>query len=242
MMVPRITVIQEIMMKRYNYDEFSSKTYDLDNFYGPKVGEKAQDFIVLNTENIKVNLLDFIGEFLVLELGSISCPLFQGRREGMSDLVGQFPGVSFSVLYIREAHPGDKIPSHQSINEKVLRAKQLQSDDEKRNIFVDDIKGTAHHAYGGYPNSIFIINKKGCVVFRSDWNNVTATKSALVRLLSGRPANIKSYFFPAKLSVSIKTLRRSGKGAIRDFLLGLPMLIWKNFIKRNILLLFKREK
>lgn len=241
-MVSMYPVIQDVVMKHYNYAEFSSKTYDLDNFHGPRVGEKAQDFIVLNTENIKVNLLDFIGEFLVLELGSITCPLFQGRRAGMRDLVSQFPSVSFSVLYIREAHPGFNIPSHQSINDKILRAKQLQSDDEKRNIFVDDIKGTAHNAYGGYPNSMFIINKEGCVVFRSDWNNVSATKAALIRLLSGRPANIKSYFLPAKPSITIKTLKQSGQGAMQEFFLGLPMLIWKNFIKRNILLLFKRKK
>lgn len=233
---------QERMMRNYNYDEFSSRGYDLDNFNGPKVGEKAHDFSLLSIDRKKVNLLDFTGEFLVLELGSITCPLFQGRREGMRDLVEQFPDVSFSVLYVREAHPGSNIPSHQSLNDKILCAKQLKSDDEKRHIIIDDLKGTAHNAYGGYPNSIFIINKNGCVVFRSDWNNVSATKVALSRLLSGRPANIKSYFFPAKLSTSIKTLRRNGKGAIRDFLVGLPTLIWKNLIKRNILLLFKRNK
>lgn len=230
-------------MKNYNYDVFSSTTYNLDDFYGPDVGTKALDFSLSNLDNESVNLLEFTGEFLVLELGSITCPLFQGRREGMSDLVDKFPSVSFSVLYIREAHPGSNFPSHKSLDEKISCAKQLKyADGEKRNIIIDDIKGTAHDSYGGYPNAIFIINKNGCIVFRSDWNNVSATKAALNALLNGNPADTKSYFLPVKPTIAFKTLKRSGKGAIKDFFMGLPTLIWKNVIKRNFLLLFNSEK
>lgn len=229
-------------MKKYNYDEFSSNTYDLDNFYGPDIGNKAEDFSISNTANETVSLLDFTGDFLVLELGSITCPLFQGRREGMGDLIDQFPSVSFSVLYVREAHPGNNIPSHKSFEDKVNCAQKLNNDGEKRAILIDDIKGSAHDAYGGYPNAVFIINRNGCVVFRSDWNSVPATKAALSRLLSGQPANTKSYFLPVKPTIAFKTLKLSGKGAIKDFLKGLPTLIWKNVIKRNVSLLLNIEK
>ena len=146
-----------------------------------------------------MNLLNFSGDFLVLELGSITCLLFQGRREGMSDLVAEFPNVSFPVLYIREAHTGSNIPSHKTINDKITCAKELRNEDgKKRKILIDDIKGMAHDSYGGYPNAIFIIDKNGCVVFKSDWNSVPATKRALNKLLSGKPAHTKSYFLPVK--------------------------------------------
>ncbi len=229
-------------MKNYNYDEFTSKNYDLDNFYGPDIGEKAMDFALTNTDGQTVQLLDFYNEFLVLELGSITCPLFQGRREGMAKLVSLFPMVNFSVLYVREAHPGSNIPSHKSAAEKVRCAIALKNDQEIRSILIDDIKGTAHDAYGGYPNAVFIINRNGCIVYRSDWNNVSAIKKALHRLLSGKPANSKSYFLPVKPTIALKTLKRSGQGAIKDFLLGLPTLIWKNVIKRNVLLFFDLTK
>lgn len=229
-------------MKNYNYDEFTSKNYDLDNFYGPDIGEKAMDFALTNTDGQTVHLLDFSNEFLVLELGSITCPLFQGRREGMARLVSLFPTVNFSVLYVREAHPGSNIPSHKSAAEKVSCAIALKNDQEIRSILIDDIKGTAHDAYGGYPNAVFIINRNGCIVYRSDWNNVSAIKKALNRLLSGKPANSKSYFLPVKPTIALKTLKRSGQGAIKDFLLGLPTLIWKNVIKRNVLLFFNLTK
>lgn len=230
-------------MKNYNYEEFSSNAYNLDKFYGPPVGGKAEDFALSDSTGGNVNLLDFSGEFLVLETGSITCPLFQGRREGMSDLVAAYANVSFSVLYVREAHPGSNFPSHKSMLDKVGCAQELKNQDgEKRQILIDDIEGTAHDSYGGYPNAVFIINRNGCVVFRSDWNNVSATKSALNRLLQGKPASAKSYFLPVSPKVLIRTLRRSGDGAIKDFVASLPTLIWKNAIKRNLLLLTNREK
>ena len=230
-------------MTDYNYSKFSSNLYDLNSFSGPAVGSKAPDFLLSTVRNTNENLLDFTGDFLVLEIGSITCPLFQGRREGMSDLVTQYPNISFSVLYVREAHPGKNISSHKTIHDKITCAKKLKNKySEKRKILIDDIEGSAHDHYGGYPNSIFIINKNGCVVFRSDWNNVKATKTALDNLLNGQPANVKSYFLPVSPIVAIKTLKNSGKGAIQDFLMGLPMLIWKNLIKRNFLLATNLEK
>ena len=229
-------------MGNYNYDGFSSKEYNLDSFHGPKLGSKAPDFALSALDGTKVNLLDFTGEFLVLELGSITCPLFQGRREGMGELVSLYPNISHSVLYIREAHPGPHLPAHQNITDKVSCAQHLSQDGEKRQILIDDISGTAHDSYGGYPNAVFIINQNGCVVFRSDWNSVPATKKALKQLLNGQPAHTKSYFFPVKPSLAFKTLKRSGKGALKDFLFSLPSLIWKNGIRRNILLFLNAEQ
>ncbi|MDC1287415.1 redoxin domain-containing protein [Gammaproteobacteria bacterium] len=229
-------------MKNYNYDEFSSNTYNLDDFGGPEVGTKAPNFSLSGLDNKNVQLLDFTGDFLVLELGSITCPLFQGRRKGMRDLVSKFPSVSFSILYVREAHPGVNFPAHKSLDEKTACAQQLKfSDEENRNIIIDDIDGTAHASYGGYPNSIFIIDKNRSVVFRSDWNNVSATKAALNSLLRGEPIEAKSYFLPVSPAIAIKTLKRSGKGAIKEFLMSLPTLIWKNAIRRNVLLLLNSK-
>lgn len=230
-------------MRNYNYDGFTSKTYNLDTFTGPDIGDKAKDFSLTTVDHKTTKLLEFDGDFLVLELGSITCPLFQGRREGMSDLIEQFPSARFSVLYVREAHPGSNFPAHQTLEDKTRCATELKHvDKEKRKILIDDIAGTAHKGYGSYPNAIFIINKQGCVVFRSDWNNVSATKAALKALIAGKPAHSKSYFLPVKPTTAIKTLRKSGKGATSDFFKGLPTLIWKNVIKRNVLLFLNSGK
>ncbi|PJE33654.1 Iodothyronine deiodinase [Pseudooceanicola marinus] len=221
----------------YNYDQFSANDYDLVNFRGPMPGSPAPDVTVAGLDGTPSRLLDFEGDFLVLEMGSLTCPLFQGRRKTMSSLHTDYPNVDFAVLYVREAHPGAAISSHQSNEDKKGCATLLHSDGERRNILVDDLEGTAHRAFGGYPNSVFIINRNGCVVYASDWNNPEATGRALSLLLEGKPANLKAWFKPVAPSVSLRILRAGGKGSLADFLRGLPRLIWNNLVLRNIRLL-----
>ncbi|MCR9136609.1 MAG: hypothetical protein NXI27_11475 [Alphaproteobacteria bacterium] len=228
-------------MSSYNYDSFSSEDYDFDHSTGPAVGEKAPDFLLTTSAGDKRNLLDFDGEILVLEMGSITCPLFQGRRKTMETLDVDDKRVSQAVLYVREAHPGADIPQHRDLDAKRQCARRLEEEDgETRLILVDDIEGTAHNAYGAMPNTVFIINRNGCVVFRAEWNNASATKAAVIALLNGQSYRAKSFFRPGPPAVSIRTLRRAGKGSVSDFLRSFPILFLNNIIKRNMRLLFNR--
>jgi len=229
-------------MPDYNYDEFSPGDYDFDSVVGPMVGEKAPDFELETIDGGKQSLLQFDGEFLVLETGSITCPLFQSRRGGMETLDRNIDGVSNAVLYVREAHPGADIPSHKTFDDKRACASRLKtSDGETRRVFVDDFEGHAHQAYGSMPNAVFIINRNGCVAFRSEWNNPTATRKALLALKAGRDVRVKSYFRPAMPTVALRTFEHAGKGSAADFFKGLPKLIWANIVKRNLRLLFSRQ-
>lgn len=230
-------------MGSYNYDNFSADDYDFKNSNGPQVGDKAYDFELMDASGNPKDLLDFEGDFLVLELGSITCPLFQARRNTMMTLQDEFPQISNSILYVREAHPGQEIPMHKDLDDKLNCAQLLRdADGEKRTIIVDDIEGSAHKAYGSMPNAVFIINKHGCVVFRAGWNNGEATRAALRSLIKGEPIRAKSYFKPATPSVLMKTLKRAGAGSRADFFKSLPYLFWQNIIKRNLRLLFNSSK
>lgn len=227
-------------MNSYNYDEFSTDDYDFESVIGPDVGDKAPDFQLITTDGETKSLLDFSGDFLVLEMGSITCPLFQSRRTIMEPLNHQ-SNVSCAVLYVREAHPGAKIQSHKSSEEKTACAIRLKNEDgETRTVFIDGLDGHAHQAYGSMPNAVFVINKNGCVVFRSEWNNPSATRKAVQALIEGRAVTAKSYFRPAVPKIVLKTLGKAGKGSALDFFKGLPFLIWKNIIKHNLRLLFNR--
>lgn len=228
-------------MTSYNYDNFSSGDYEFDTSTGPMVGEKAPDFDLTTSTGELRRLLDFKGDYLVLELGSITCPLFQSRRTIMSALDSQFKGVESVVLYIREAHPGAQIPSHKSFSEKTVCAQSLRNEGgETRTVLVDDFEGSAHQAYGAMPNSVFIINRNGCIMFRSQWNNPSATRKALKALIEDRIVRPRSYFRPGRPVTSVRTLLRAGKGSGTDFLRSFPSLIWNNLIKRNLRILFNR--
>ena len=182
-------------MSEYNYDSFSPDNYNLQSADGPKVGEKAPDFLLETHEGKNKCLLDFEGECLVLELGSITCPLFLTRHESMKEIANAYPMVSHAVLYVREAHPGADIPAHTHKDEKKAVAARLFTElDDPRTILVDSLKGEAHLAYGSMPNAVYIIDKRGTVRFKAPWNNSAATRKALDAVLAGKPANFKSYF------------------------------------------------
>lgn len=225
-------------MSGYNYDKFSPDHYTLDDFQGPVVGGKAQDFTMQTTDGGARQLLDFDGDFLVLEMASITCPLYQDRRNTMKALTEKHPDTSFEIMYVREAHPGANRPKHGDATGKLANAYALQHEDgEGRLILIDTLDGDAHAAYGSFPNAVFIINKNGCVVYYSDWNNPRATGRALQALKAGKPASGMGMFVPPKPPHALKTLRDAGKGSAVDFFRGLPVLIWKNLIKRNLRLL-----
>jgi hypothetical protein len=223
-------------MNGYNYSGFSTDDYNLDDYRGPGLGQKVENFLLKTLDGQSRNLLDFKGQFLVLELGSITCPLFQSRRKGMQSLQHHFPDVDFAILYAREAHPGATIPVHTTFTDKKQRATQLRdADGETRDILLDGFEGEVHQALGAYPNSVLIINRNGCVVYHSAWNNAGATRRVLKKLVAAKPVKAESFFVPP---IAIGTFRQAGKGSAIDFLRGFPQLFWKNLTRRNLLLAF----
>ena len=224
------------MARSYNYERFDSSHYDLGNFRGPAVGTKAADFAATTPDGQPVQLAAYFGRPIVLEMGSVTCPLYQTRRDGMENLARAYPDVQFLVLYVREAHPGEKVTPHKSDADKRLRARGLKDDfGESRTILVDDLAGTAHEIYGAFPNSVFVIDRNGTIVFRSDWNDVAAVRKVLRRLAAGKPVGrVTSLFKPASPFAAKRTFAYAGKGSARDFLTSLPSLMRHNLIQRNI--------
>jgi hypothetical protein len=92
------------------------------------------------------------------------------------------------------------------------------------------------------PQSALKEKENGCVVYRAEWNNPSATRKALIALLAGHAVTAKPYFRPALPTTVLRTLGNAGKGSAADFFKGLPFLIWTNIIKRNLRLLFGRAK
>jgi peroxiredoxin len=220
----------------YNYDSFDASHYDLLDFKGPRIGELAPDFTARRLDGREVKLSDYTGSVTVLEMGSITCPIYQTRVKGMHELATEFPQCQFLVLYVREAHPGAHVHQHRTEADKLTRASELkQLFHENREILVDDIEGTAHGLYGAMPNSVFVIDPRGRVAFRSDWNDVSATKKALIKLQRGESASsVRSYFKPANPKVGKRVFQHAGKGSASDFFMSLPTLIRQNLLIRNL--------
>lgn len=224
------------MTDDYNYNTFDRHHYDLTEFSGPGIGDPAPDFSALLLDGSNVRLSDYQNSLTVLEMGSITCPIYQSRLKGMIQLVHQFPDVQFLMLYVREAHPGERIGEHHSLEEKKARATELEQEfGETRTLLIDDLDGTAHSLYGAMPNSVFIIDRNRTIAFRSDWNDVSATATALQRLQHGKSAHhVRSYFKPATPWIAREVFRHAGPGAAADFIRSMPALVAQNIILRNL--------
>lgn len=96
-------------------------------------------------------------------------------------------GVQSIFLYVREAHPGEYYPHHDTFERKLAHAREMKRVfDIKRPILVDDLSGTAHRAFGGLPNMTYILNSAHSVVYRSDWTDAATVRFALDYLLNAQ--------------------------------------------------------
>jgi peroxiredoxin len=213
----------------YNYRHFGPEYYDFETFDGPEPGDRAPDFVATTLDGEEVTLSDLSGQWIVLETGSITCPITDSKVHAMDELQKQFEDVVFVLLYTREAHPGENYDAHESFEEKLERAREFANEyGIERTVLVDDTSGTTHRAYGGMPNSVHVINPDGVVVMRGDWNNVKKVEEILATrdesrvyerdIYRGRPL-----FFTRKKGF-IRVLTDAGPRAVWDFVKHGPAL------------------
>src|ERR1051326_4339547 len=110
-----------------------------------------------------------------------------GSIRGMNELYREIRGgeTEFLFVYVREAHPGERIPAHKSMDRKIEAAKLLRDEEAvEMPILVDDPKGSIHRKYSQLPNPAFLIDKSGRVAFRCKWTTSKAIESALEELRS----------------------------------------------------------
>jgi hypothetical protein len=140
-------------------------------------------------------------------------------------------GFQFFIIYSREAHPGEHYPHHQSFEQKIAHAKKLREIDKVDDIpiLLDDIHGSTHLAYGLLPNMVYLIDREGIVVYKSDWTNaheIDGMCASLLRLdeMKARNAPIirqgiseRLHWIPMDPVQRENVYRRSGGKAINDY-------------------------
>ncbi len=170
--------------------------------------------------------------------GSLSCPMTASAAPGLDDLFDEFGDqVKFVTLYVREAHPGEYIKQAETEEEKMDHARALEDFYFIQwTVAVDNIDGDLHRALDPKPNSAFLVDSDGTIIFRSLWASDTCTiRGALAAAVAGAVA-------PAKQSTEMigpvvaamgyvrDVLVRSGPSAVRElWLAGFPMALASAF-------------
>ena len=226
----------------YNYERFSREVlreHSQTPFGGPEPGERAPDFKAATLDGDTVRLSDFEGKKnVLLVFGSATCPMTAATIGDINELYDQFRGddMEFLFIYVREAHPGEQIPSHRSTREKLEAARLLRDEEDiHMPMLVDDLRGTIHRKYSRLPNPAYLIDKAGRVAFRCMWAKPEEIGSAIEELLEiQQERNVdhavvnggQDLSMPLSYSVlySYRALERGGEQSLKDFreALGLP--------------------
>src|SRR5919197_420049 len=80
--------------------------------------------------------------------------------------------MAFAVLYVREAHPGERYPQPRSFEQKLEHARAFKRREQLPwPVAVDDLEGSLHRALDAKPNAFYLMDADGNVAFRSLWSN-----------------------------------------------------------------------
>ncbi len=220
--------------RNYNYERFSRerlREFTDARFSGPEAGEQAPDFAAESLEGGIVRLSDYQGnKNVLLVFGSATCPMTAATIGEINALYDEFRDeVEFLFVYVREAHPGERIPAHASMDEKAAAARRLrEAEDLEMPVLVDDLRGSIHRDYSGLPNPAFLIDKSGRVAFRSMWASPEGLATAIDELLEVeeeretdhavvRGGEDLSMPLTYTMLRSHRALHRGGRQSVQDF-------------------------
>jgi len=177
---------------------------------------------------------------VVIETGSLTCPMYVKNINPFKKLQASYPDVVFLVVYVREAHPGSRTNPHKSIENKIALAKQTQADyGDDRETLVDDLAGSMHQAYGSFPNMAYVIDPDGRVVYRCDWAFAHLIEGVLKNRPNLNPAERKQIITAAPW-IMIPVCLKGGWDALWDLVIALPGILWGH-LKVDVARLFGKS-
>lgn len=137
--------------------------------------------------------------------------------------------VAFVTLYVREAHPGERVPQPRTFAEKLANARAYQQRDRiPWPVAVDDLDGAVHHAIGRMPDMAYVIDRRGRVAARVLWSNDARGLRRMVRAIADdRTPTRRTRFatlvpFLRGVGVASEVLDVAGRSAGRDMLVTFP--------------------
>ena len=228
--------------RRYCYDHLQLRLVLRDLYFSrddPGPGHRVPDFDLPTLGGGRFRSTD-LGETgpALLIFGSYTCFVTDSAAPGLKELQARFGDrVRFVMVDVREAHPGQAVPQPRTLDEKIAHAKLLRDHHGfEFEVAVDDIDGILHRALSPKPNSAYVLDKDGTILFRAHWANDTkALAAALEAIAAGEsPSRSQSGGLVRpmlRLSRNIApVLDRAGGGAWGDMWRVAPPMAAMGFV------------
>ena len=157
-----------------------------------QVGAAAPEFEAQTVDGTTIRLSEFRGsKHVVIMTGAVTSPMCAFEVPALNGLQDEFSDKNFSflLLYTRESHPAENYGAHESFEQKLSYARELQRLENIRlPMIVDHLDGRIHRAYGPWPNALFVIDKDGRLIFRSNMANHRELREFLEDIVAAEKA------------------------------------------------------
>ena len=198
-------------------------------------GDLFPDFELITTEGARLVNEDVFGDKpVIFVFGSMTCPMTASAAPSVQELYDEFGDrVNFIMMYVREAHPGEFFMQPETIEQKLKHALALRDFyDIQWTVAVDNVDGELHRSLDPKPNSAYLVDSDGTILFRSLWaSDYNALRQALDAALAGRePETRQSVKVIGPVIRAMghvqEVMNRGGPQAVRDlWLAGFPMAL-----------------
>ena len=175
----------------YRYDRFrlshmlADMRFDPDT---PTTGDRLPQLDLDTLDGERITFEDLAHPHLFV-FGSNTCPMTASARNVLGALYREFGDkVSFVLVQVREAHPGEHIPQPSSVEEKRAHARRLRETlGVEFTVAVDDLDGSFHSSLDPKPNAAYLVDTQGEILFRSMWSSdEQGLRTALTATIQGR--------------------------------------------------------
>lgn len=225
-------------VNKYRYKHFTTSLLFRDLRFRKDAAAPSDafpEFELITTDGSRLVNDDVFGDKPVIFIfGSMTCPMTASAAPSVQDLYDEFGDrVEFIMLYVREAHPGEHFAQSETIEEKLNYARALKEFyGIQWTVAADSIDGNLHRALDPKPNSVFLTDKDGTILFRSLWaSDYRALGLALDAAANGRKPkfrqSVKMMGPVIRAMGHVQTvMTRGGPQAVRDlWLAGFPMAL-----------------
>lgn len=225
-------------VNKYRYKHFTTSLLFRDLRFRKDAAAPSDafpEFELITTDGSRLVNDDVFGDKPVIFIfGSMTCPMTASAAPSVQDLYDEFGDrVEFIMLYVREAHPGEHFAQSETIEEKLNYARALKEFyGIQWTVAADSIDGDLHRALDPKPNSVFLTDKDGTILFRSLWaSDYRALGLALDAAANGRKPkfrqSVKMMGPVIRAMGHVQTvMTRGGPQAVRDlWLAGFPMAL-----------------
>jgi peroxiredoxin len=179
--------------EEYRFDRLTTGLAMRDMYYpsdAPRPGDQIPDFDMPTTDGGRFSRGDLAEKAAtLLVFGSYSCPVTESSANGLRSLHAEFGDrVRFVMVNVREAHPGEYVDQPQTLDEKHDHATTLRGHHGfEFTVATDNIDGSLHRAMSPKPNSAYLLDTEGTILFRAHWaNDTNGLRQAITTVTSGQ--------------------------------------------------------